>query len=575
MDNQQVSALFNDIANFLALQDDDPFRVRAYRRAAHTIGNLGESLRHIAQRNALEEVPGIGKTLAKEIHEWLEMGTVRYHERLKSTVPEGLLPLLHLPSLTGERVRTLWRTHDITSMSQLVQAFHDERLPFDTSTLEALGTDLDTWQRQRHRALLGVALPRAETLVQNLARLPLVERLSLAGSLRRGTDMVADINVVMASHDPPRLIHLCNQQPEVYEVIDTGQTSTRLIISEGLHLSLVAVLPQQFAYALLLHTGSTAHLTALRRIAQRHGLQLTEYSLARLDAGLPLAVTEESEIYQHLGLPYIPPELREDRGEIEAAETNSLPHLVTAHDVLGDLHVHSDWGTGAHSLEDIALAAQKMGYQYVAICDYVSGSDSGYGLSPAALVKQIGTIRQLNTTFSGAFRLLAGAEIEISADGNIEVDDDILQELDVVIAAIHTGLKEPRHKITRRLCRAMEHPLVNVLAHPMGRMLGRPDMPRIDIEALIETAVETQTCLEINSHVLRLDLPDVCIQQARNLGVTFSLGSHAQTIQELRSMRLGILTARRGWVEPRQLLNSLPYQRLLERLKDQDVSNVT
>jgi DNA polymerase (family 10) len=574
MDNQQVSAIFNDIANFLALQDDDPFRIRAYRRAAHTISNLGESLRHIAQRNALEQLPGIGKTLAKEIQEWLEMGSIRYHEHLKSTVPEGLVPLLRLPSLTGERVRTLWRTHDIISMPQLIQAFQDERLPFDASTLEALRRDLDTWQRQRHRTLLGVALPRAETLVQNLSRLPLVERISLAGSLRRGADVVADINVVMASYDPPRLIHLCNQQPEVHAVIDTGQTSTRLITSEGLRLSLVAVLPQQFAYALLHHTGSVAHLTTLRRIAQRHGLQLTEHGLARLDAGPSFAATEEPEIYQYIGLPYIAPELREDRGEIDAAETNSLPHLVTAHDVLGDLHVQSDWGTGAHSLEDIALAARKMGYQYVAICDYVSGSESAYGLSPGTLVKQIAAIKQFNTT-SESFRLLAGAEIEISADGHIELDDDILQELDVVIAAMHTGLKEPRHKITRRLCRAMEHPLVNVLAHPTGRMLGRPDMPSIDVEALIETAIETQTCLEINSHILRLDLPDVLIQQARNVGATFSLGSHAQTIQEMRTMRLGILTARRGWVEPHQLLNTLPPQRLLERLKDQDVSNVT
>lgn len=575
MDNRQFSAIFQDIASLLELQEDDPFRIRAYRRAAQSIDNLSESLRSIAQRDALEDIPGIGKTLAREIQELLEMGHLRYHEHLKSTVPEGLLSLLRLHSLTSEHVRTLWREHDITSMTQLSRAFHDKLLPFDASILDALGNDLETWNRHQHRALLGVALPRAETLVENLSRLSLVEQISLAGSLRRGADLVADINIVMASPDPPRLIHLCNQQPEVHEVIETGPTTTRLVTSEGLRLSLIAVLPQQFASALLYHTGATAHLAALRRIAQHRGLRLTEHGLTRIEGSTPIPTAEEQDIYRHLGLPYIAPELREGRGEIDAAQTGFLPHLTTLADIRGDLHVHSDWATGAHSLEDIAQAAQRMGYQYVAICDYVSGSHSGYGLSPTRLAEQIAVIKRLNTTFSGAFRLLAGAEVEISPEGNLEVDEDILQELDLVIAAIHSGLKEPRHKITRRLCRAMEHPLVNILAHPVGRMLGRPKTPSTDVEALIETAVETHTCLEINSHMLRLDLQDIYVQQARHLGVTFSLGSHAHTIQEMRTMRLGVSTARRGWVEPQQLLNTLPHQGLLQRLRDQDVTNVT
>ena len=575
MDNRQFSTIFHEIASLLELQKDDPFRIRAYRRAAQTFAHLGESLWSMAKRNALEEIPGVGKTLAREIRELLDTGHLRYHEHLKSTVPEGIVPLLHLPSLSPELVRLLWRQHDITTMPQLIQAYRDERLPFDAPTLAALGQELNAWQRQQNRMLLGVALPRAELLVQNLTRQPMVERLSIAGSIRRGVDMVGDINIVMASSHPPQLIHVCNQQPEVRQVIESGPTSTVLVTSEGLRVSLVAVLPSQFAGALLHYTGSAAHLAALRRIAQRRGLRLTEYGLTRLEGGATLAVGEEHEIYQHLGLPYMAPELREDCGEIDVAEAGRpLPELVTPEDIRGDLHVHSDWGNGSHSLEDIAQAAQRMGYQYVTICDYTYTAETGRGLSPDMLVKQVAAIRRLNAQLPATFRLLAGAEVEITPDGDLTMDEAILQELDLVIAAAHTGLKASRSKLTKRLCRAMEHPLVHILAHPTGRMLGRQDIPSVDFDAVLDTALDTQTCLEINSHMLRLDLPDQYVRRARDLGVVFALGSDAHAIQEMRTMRLGIATARRGWVESRQLLNTLPYQKLLQRFKGRDISHV-
>jgi DNA polymerase (family 10) len=575
MDNQQFSSIFREIASLLELQREDPFRIRAYRRAAQTFEHLGESLRSIAQRDALEEIPGIGKVLAREIREILETGRSRYHEHLQATVPEGLLPVLQLPSLSSEHMRILWRQCDITSMKQLLQAFRDERLPFDTPILVALGKDLDAWQRQQNRMLLGVAMPRAEILVQNLARLATVERISLAGSLRRGVATVGDIDIVIASSDPPGLLHTCNQQPEVRQVLETDANTTVVLTSEGLRLSLSAVLPQQYASALLYCTGSVAHVTALQRLAQHRGLRLTEHGLSRLEGGFPVPAAEEADIYHALGFAYIPPELREDNGEIELIEAGrALPTLITLDDVRGDLHVHSDWGNGAHSLEDIAQAGQRLGYQYVAICDYTYSAETGRGLAPEQLERQIAAIRQLNSTLPETFRLLAGAEVEISPDGNLDTDDGVLQELDIVIAAIHTGLKEPRQKITQRLCKAMEHPLVNILAHPTGRMLGRQETPNIDAEALIETAIDTQTCLEINSHVLRLDLPDRYVRQARDVGLTVSLGSDAHTIQEMRTMRLGVLTARRGWIEPGQLLNALPYRGLVQRLKGRDVSHV-
>jgi DNA polymerase (family 10) len=575
MNNQQISRIFREIASLLALQGDDPFRIRAYRRAAGTLARLRESLGSMAQRHALEDIPDIGKTLAREIVELLETGSLRYHEHLKATVPEGLLPLLHLPSLSSEQVRVLWRKHDITSMHHLMQRYQEGGLPFDAPTLVALGKDIEAWKRHQNRMLLGMALPRAELLVHNLARLPLVERIAIAGSLRRGADMVGDINIVMASSDPPRLIGLCAQQPEVRQVLAGTATSTVVVTSEGLRLALVAVLPQEFAPALLHYTGSANHITALRHLAQHRGWSLTAHGLYRLaDQSCP-AMVEEEDIYRFLGLPYIPPELRENSGEIEAAAAGSLPVLVSEDDVLGDLHVHSAWGSGAHGLQEIAQAAQRMGYQYVAICDYVYSSATGRGLSTAELSKQIAAIRQVNAKLPPSFRLLAGAEVEISASGDLEIDEEILQQLDLVVAAIHTGFKAPRNQLTRRLCKAMEHPLVHVLAHPAGRMLGKREVPSIDLEAVCETAVETQTYLEINSHILRLDLQDTFVRHAKDLGILLSLGSDAHSVQEMRSMRFGVYTARRGWVEPRQLLNTLPYQELHTRLNKRDALHVS
>jgi DNA polymerase (family 10) len=575
MNNQQISHIFREIASLLALQGDDPFRIRAYRRAAGTLARLHESLGSIAQRHALEEIPDIGKTLAREIVELLETGTLRYHEHLKATVPEGLLPLLHLPSLSIEQVRVLWRKHDVTSMHHLMQKYQEGCLPFDTPTLAALGKDIEAWQRHQNRMLLGVALPRAELLVHNLARLPLVERIAIAGSLRRGADMVGDINIIMASPDPPRLIGLCTQQPEVRQVLGGTATSTVVVTSEGLRLALVAVLPQEFAPALLHYTGSASHITALRHLAQHRGWSLTAHGLYRLaDQSCP-AMVEEEDLYRLLGLPYIPPELRENTGEIEAAVAGALPVLVSEDDVLGDLHVHSAWGSGAHGLQEIAQAAQRMGYQYVAICDYVYSSATGRGLSAAELSKQMAAIRQLNAELPTSFRLLAGAEVEISTSGDLEIDEEVLQQLDLVVAAMHTGFKAPRNQLTRRLCKAMEHPLVHILAHPAGRMLGKREVPNLDLEAVCETAVETRTYLEINSHILRLDLQDTLVRHAKDLGILLSLGSDAHSVQEMRSMRFGVYTARRGWVEPRQLLNALPYRELHTRLNKRDALHVS
>lgn len=566
MDQQPVSAIFDDIANLLELRRDDPFRIRAYRRAAQALLSVTESLQTLAQRGALEDIPGIGKTLAREINELLDTGRLRYHDRLTESVPEGLPALLRLPGLTVQQVRALWQQHRITSLKQLTQAYRTDRIPFDEVTLTALGRDLAAWERDENRMLLGLARARAETLVHNLAKLPLVQQIEMAGSIRRGAALVGDINIVMGAEDPEGLIRYCRRQPEVSQMIDSRPTSTVLLISEGLRVSLAAVPPAQFAGALLLGTGSGAHVNALQRRGQRYGWRLSEHGAVTLSNGQQTAA-QEADLYELLGLPFIAPELREDRGEIKTAEAGNLPHLVSPQHVLGDFRVGSYWGDGANSLDQIAQAARKMGYQYVAICDAAYSAATGRGISPGELEQQIASIELMNAALPDDFRLLAGVEVDISPDGEPQIPAALLQACDVVVAAARTGLKEPRRQLTRRLCKAMENPSVHILAPPPGRQARDPEMPPIDMEAILETAAATHTCLEISSHILRPGLPDIHVRQARDRGVMLTLGSGAQRIREMQAMTLGVTTARRGWVEPRHLLNTRPLPAVLQYLR--------
>ena len=351
MDQQHVSAIFDEIANLLELQRADPFRIRAYRRAAQALLYVDESLQAVARRGGLEDIAGIGKTLASEIRELLDTGQLGYHDHLKSQVPEGLPALLRLPSLTARQVRALWQQHRITSLNQLAQAYRARRTALEPATLAVLGSDLAAWERKQNRMLLGAALPRAQSLSDSLARLPAVQRIEITGSIRRGAALVGDINITMGTNEPESLIRYCRGQPEVSQILDSTPTSTVMLISEGLRVSLSAVRPEQFAAALLLHTGSGSHAAALQQRAQRHGWRLSEDTAAE----------QEADLYELLGLPCIAPELREGRGEIEAAEAGNLPHLVSQQDLLGDFRVGSHWGDGASGLDAIAQAGRPHG----------------------------------------------------------------------------------------------------------------------------------------------------------------------------------------------------------------------
>lgn len=557
MDQQHVSAIFDDIANLLELRRDDPFRIRAYRRAARQLLCLEESLQAVERRRGLEDIPGIGKTLAGEIRELLASGRLGYHDHLKRAVPEGLPALLRLPGLTAQQVRTLWQQHHVTSLNRLAQLYRADRVPLDAATLTAVGRDLAARERDRNRMLLGTALPRAEALADNLARLQGVERISIAGDIRRGAPLVGGIDIVMGAEDPERLVAYCRAQPEVTRVVDSGPASATMLVSEGLSVSLAAVRPQQFAAALLLRTGRDSHVAALRQRAEGHGWRLGE------DA----AAGEETDLYAQLGLPFIAPELREGGGEIEAAEAGNLPHLVSQRDVLGDFRVASHWGDGANGLDSIAQAGRKMGYQYVAVCDAACSDATGRGLSAGELEQQIAAIELINTAAPDDFRLLAGVEVDLRPDGGVQGPVELLRACDVVVAAARTDLAVPRRQLTRRLCKALENPLVHVLALPPARQPSEPQMPPFDMDAVFETAAATRTCLEIHCQPLRAGLTDAHIRLATQRGVMLTLGSGAQRIRDMASMALGVTAARRGWAEPGHLLNTRPLRAVRQFLK--------
>ena len=557
MDQQHVGAIFDEIADLLELQRDDPFRIRAYRRAAQALLYVDESLQAVARRGGLEDIAGIGKTLASEIRELLDTGQLGYHDHLKSRVPEGLPALLRLPSLTARQVRALWQQHRITSLNQLAQAYRARRTALEPATLAVLGSDLVAWERAENRMLLGTALPRAQSLSDSLARLPAVQRIEITGSIRRGTALVGDINIIMGTNEPESLIRYCRGQPEVSQVLDSTPTSTVMLISEGLRVSLAAVRPEQFAAALLLQTGSGSHAAAVQQRAQRHGWRLSEDTAAE----------QEADLYELLGLPCIAPELREGRGEIEAAEAGNLPHLVSQQDLLGDFRVGSHWGDGANGLDAIAQAGRRMGYQYVTVCDAAYSPATGRGLSADDLEQQIASIEMNNAASPDDFRLLAGVEVDLSPDGEPQGAVELLRACDLVVAATRTGLNEPRRQFTRRLCKAMENPFVHVLSLPAARRPNEAKMPPVDMDAILETAAATRTCLEINCQPLRSGLTDAHVRRAVEHGVMLTLGSGAQRIRDMPSMTLGLTTARRGWAEARHLLNTRPLQAVRQYLK--------
>lgn len=568
MKNKEVAQVFRQIAEILEIQDENPFRIRAYFKAAQNIESLSKDIAEVVEKDELEKIPGIGKDLAEKIKEIVKTGRLKFYQQLKGNIPEGLTVLMSIPGVGPKTAKLLYDKLKIKNIRDLEKAATSHKI----STLPGIKEKIEEnilrgialIKKAKERLSLSQALVIAAEFKQSLQRLKEVKRVEPAGSLRRRKETVRDIDILVTSTRPEKVMDVFTGLAQVKEVLAKGPTKSSVLTKDGIQVDVRVVQPKSFGAALLYFTGSKEHNIRLRQLAVKAGLKINEYGLFRKKRWL--AGKKEQDIFNRFGLSYISPELREDRGEIESALKGTLPKIIEAGDIKGDLHVHSKWSDGTSSIEEIAKRAKAKGYQYIAICDHSQSIKIAGGLSVERLKKQIDLIHRLNKRLNG-LRVLAGTEVDIKSDGRLDYPDNLLKELDIVVAAIHSGFKQSQGQLTKRLTCAMENKYVNIIAHPSGRLLGQREPYALDMEEVLKTAKATGTFIEINAFPDRLDLTDINCHRAKELGVKMAISTDAHMLQQLDYMYLGVTVARRGWLEKKDVVNTLPLGRLLQLLK--------
>jgi DNA polymerase (family X) len=567
MKNREIARIFSDLADILEIKEDNVFKIRAYRKAALNLEGLTQDVAELSHKELLE-IPGVGQDLAAKIEEYLQTGSVAMHDRLKSEIPAGVFSLLAIPDLGPKTAKMIYDTLGITSIEELERAALEHRLVgvrgIQQKTEENILRGIEAVRRGRERQPLGRMLPAALDLVKAIRKLARVERIEVAGSIRRRRESIKDIDMVATAPDPAAVMDAFVSLPQVYQVLMKGATRASVVIRERVQVDLRVVEPEAFGAALAYLTGSKPHNVRLREMAVKRGLKINEYGIFD-EANHRLGGEEEEDVYRLLGLPFVPPELREDQGEIEAALAGALPHLVELCDIRGDLHLHSKWSDGAHSIADLAEAARQRGLSYIAITDHSQGLGIARGLTPERLLEQGAEIKALNQQLRG-FRVLHGTEMDIQGDGSLDFPDKVLKKLDLVIASIHSGFGNSREVMTGRIAAAMRNPYVTMIGHPTGRLIGEREGYDLDMEALLEVAAETGTALEINCYPLRLDLPDKYVRRARELGVKIAINTDSHVKNQFDSLHYGISVAKRGWLEAGEVLNTLELPELVKWL---------
>jgi DNA polymerase (family 10) len=556
--NATIAAIFDEIADLLDIQGANPFRVRAYRNAARTIGALATDIKSISSdRKALKELPGIGDDLAAKIREIVESGKCEFLERLRKQVPPAVAELLRVPGLGPKRVRMLYQELEVQTLDQLLRAARDGRIrelrgfgpKIESSIVEAVQAHLG----QSRRFKLVVAAQYAEPLIAHLKSARDVREVVVAGSFRRMRETVGDLDILVTARASAPVMDRFTGYEEVGEVLSRGDTRSTVVLRCGLQVDLRVVAGESYGAALHYFTGSKAHNIAIRKLAQAKGLKVNEYGVFR--GSRRVAGETEESVYRAVGLPYIPPELREDRGEIEAARAGHLPKLIELADLKGDLHAHSKASDGHDTIEEMAFAAKARGLNYLAITEHSRRLTVARGLDPARLRRQIDEIDALNAELDG-ITVLKGIEVDILEDGSLDLPDSILGRLDLVIAAVHSKFELPRTKQTERILKAMDNPLVSILAHPTGRLIDEREPYDVDMAKVIRKARTAGCHLELNAHPERLDLLDTYCQVAKAEGVLVCVNSDAHSAYDFDNLRFGVGQARRGWLESRDVLNT-------------------
>ncbi|MCD6468817.1 MAG: DNA polymerase/3'-5' exonuclease PolX [Thermoplasmata archaeon] len=558
MRNQEIASIFYEIADLLEIKGELPFKVRAYRRAAQRIETLDGDIEDIYSEGKLREIPGIGEALAKKIGEIIETGRLEYLERLKKEVPEGVVRLMSIPGLGPRKTAVLYKKLGIKNIEELKKAAEQGKLRdldgFGVITEKNILRGIEMLERSRDRVLLSMAFEDGSHLVDYLKGNRDVLNISIAGSLRRMKETIGDIDILVSSLKPEGIMDFFVKYQDVYQILVKGSTKTSVILRDGLQVDLRVVKPESFGAALQYFTGSKEHNIQIRNLAIKKGFKVNEYGVFEKDTEKYVAGKHEEEVYKAIGLQYIEPELRENRGEIELAQKNKLPRLIGYNEIKGDFHIHSNWSDGSASVEEIARFGEKLGYEFVGIADHSASLKVAYGLSEEKVMKKIKEIRRVQERFD--IRILVGTECDIKPDGTMDYRDSVLKEFDFVYAAIHTRFKMSRREMTERIVKALENEYVNFLAHPTGRLIGRRDAYEVDVEKIIDAAKENNVFLEINAFPDRLDLNDVHAKMAKDKGVGMVIGTDAHSLDHLRFMRYGIAVARRGWLEKKDVLNT-------------------
>lgn len=560
VNNRQVAAILYEVADLLEIKDVK-FKPVAYRRAAHGIETLGEDISRVAERDGLEDLPGVGIHIATKLREILATRKLGYLDQLKQEIGPGVRELAEIGGIGPKKAMVLHQKLGIDNVEQLEAAAREGKIRgifgFGEKSEANILAGITTRKGTAGRYLLGTVLPVAMNMKAELSGLPMVRQVSLGGSLRRRKETIGDIDLLAASPEPEPVMAAFCTLPGVNRVLARGPTKSSVILESGMQVDLRVVEEGQYWTALQYFTGSKDHNIALRRRALERGCSISEYGVKELKSGKNRAGSIEEDLYQMLGLPFIEPELRENRGEIEAAEKGVLPSIVPYNAAKGDLHIHSSWGDGEHSIQELAAAARDRGYGYIAVCDHVRSPGIDRGLTEEKIRKQREEIGKVNRESDGIV-VLHGIECNISEDGALDLSPAVLKDFDLVIASIHSALRMHGNEVTRRILAALHNDSVDILGHPTGRILLQRDPSEIDLPAVFDAAAAQHVALEINGDPSRLDLSDILCRRAKEFGVTFSACSDAHATSELQQMDLAIATARRGWLVAEDILNTRP-----------------
>ncbi len=577
LSNREIADIFARCADMLQIRGDNIHRVLSYRRASETIRTLPRDLRVISAECALTDLSYVGKTIAAKIDEMLETGELEFYNRLKAEIPEGLVDIMHINGVGPKKAKLFWERLDISAIDELKVAAEAGKLAelpgMGAKSQQKILDGIEALARQTGRASIGDARPAAQAILDLLLELPEAQEGALAGSIRRGRETIGDVDILIASDNAAPIMDRFVSMENVARVLGHGPTKSSVELLSGLQVDVRVLEKARWGTALNYFTGSLQHNVKMRQIALDQALSLNEHALSPVDesktiiesAEKILCDTEE-KVYARLGLQYVPPELREDSGEIEAAREQRLPELITIDDIVADLHMHSDWSDGKNTIREMAEACMKLGRQYIVITDHSRSLGIANGLSIERLLAQAEEVRQLNAELGDKIQVLAGTEMDIKADGSLDYPDEILAQMDFVIASLHSGLGQKREQVTKRLLNAILNPHVHMIGHPSARQFPNRDEVDADWDAVLAAASEHETILEINANPLRLDLKPELARMAKDQGVPLAINTDAHRVAQLDLMDFGVTNARRGWVEARHVVNTWPFDKFSQWL---------